>query len=307
MDRRTPLLVNRFEVATDAALNEAAANAGVRVCMKVKVSDVLDVRSSGLTDEEFDYVCKAHFDFVITDEPESVPLFAVEFDGPSHRTSNAVMRRDEMKDRIAERLGLRVLRIDSEFLQRRERFTLVGLLVEVWAADRAFTEAQNRGDIPHDEPFCYFSVLEPGPGAGSRWAFSIDSPARDLMADVHRRGLAQTWVPEERYNGWSYEGISTVAAYATLQLRDETFVIGRASLKNFGRFGGITATELVRDLAVADLGDQLAKVIGGERAAQTDADFANLNARTDGWHRSGSIIGPYSMRLKDGKIVSRNA
>lgn len=304
MDRRTPLLVNRYEVATDAALNEAAASAGVRVCMKVKMSDVLNIRSSGLSDEEFSYACKAHFDFVITDAPESVPQFAVEFDGPSHVTDETAMRRDAMKDTIAERLGLRVLRIDSAFLRRHERFTLVGLLVEIWAADRAFAEAQERGEVPHDEPFCYFSVMSTGSRGEWNWVFSIDATARALMVDAFRRGLADTWVPEERYNGWSYEGMPTVEAYATLPLKDGRFVIGNASLKNFGRFGGITATELVCDLAVADLGDRLRQVLKGQSAAQTGVDFAALNARTGNWHRQGSIIGPYSMKLKDGRMTS---
>lgn len=145
--------------------------------------------------------------------------------------------------------------------------------MEIWAAERSFSEAQEEGQIPYDEPFCYFSVMSVGSEGKWTWAYSIDSSARALMADAAREELADTWVPEERHNGWSHDGMPMVEAYATFPLKNGRYVFGHAKPKNFGYFGGITATELVSDLAVADLGDQLRQVMvesarrGRERAS----------------------------------------
>jgi hypothetical protein len=100
MDRRKPILVNIGEEATDTALQEAARQHGVRPHAKVRVADALDISRSGLSDDEYSYALKAHFDFVVASEEDRKPHFAVEFDGPYHDNDPKAIARDAMKDSI---------------------------------------------------------------------------------------------------------------------------------------------------------------------------------------------------------------
>jgi very-short-patch-repair endonuclease len=308
MDRRTPLLVNSYEIATDEALNEAAARAGLRVCTKVKLSDALDIRGSRLTYEEFEYATRAHLDFVVTDEPENRPQFAVEFDGRRHRTDPGVQRKDALKNKICKQLGLQLLRIDSDFLRRRRRFTLVGWLVEVWAMERAFYEAQRAGGVPHDEPFCYFSVLDPRPDGSSGW-LSLDGEGREQMALAFREGLAPDWVPEERTSRHPFDDgePEQIEAFAIFRLHRDRYIIGYARLRNFALFGGVHATQLAADLAVADAGVLLKRYMDGEIPATTREELAALDERTQDWWRQGAVIGPWSFSLQEHRARQRAA
>src|SRR5262245_50313923 len=101
-DRRRPLL-NSYEVLTADVLAEAAKVGGAVIAEKVRVADALEIASSGLTDEEYEYALKAHFDFVVVTGEEHTVLFAVEFDGPGHDVPDAA-RRDALKDAICTKL-----------------------------------------------------------------------------------------------------------------------------------------------------------------------------------------------------------
>ena len=70
MDRRKHILVNSYEVSTEAALREIAEKHHVRVHSKIRVADALNVERSGISNEEYSYAFRAHFDFVITDSEE---------------------------------------------------------------------------------------------------------------------------------------------------------------------------------------------------------------------------------------------
>ena len=64
-DRRKRILTNEYEEATEIALTESALKCNARVYPKVRVADALEVNHSGLTDDEFSYSLKAHFDFLV--------------------------------------------------------------------------------------------------------------------------------------------------------------------------------------------------------------------------------------------------
>lgn len=152
-DRRKPLFVNEWEARTDVALGEAAERCGVRVFSKVRVTDVLDLDRSGLTNEQYRYGLQAHFDFVIADHEDTKGQFAVEFDEPHHLTDRKTIHRDRLKVQLCDRFEFPLIRIGSSYLRRERRFTLIGYAVEVWHLERAFHEAQEGGQIPWDEPF----------------------------------------------------------------------------------------------------------------------------------------------------------
>lgn len=150
--------MNSYEVATNEALEEAASRCNVRVYPKLGMASALDIERSGLTNEEYSYALKAHFDFVVAAKGEPAE-FAIEFDGPSHTLDPKVIRRDALKEAICEKLGMPLLRIDSTYLRRVGRFSLVGWLVELWFLYDGFCRAQERGEISWSEVFMPCSIL----------------------------------------------------------------------------------------------------------------------------------------------------
>src|SRR5258707_3348083 len=104
MDRRKRLLVNSYEVATDAALREVAEKHAIRVLVKPRVADTLDIEQSGISNDEFSYALKAHFDFVVIRE-DATPLFAVEVDGPQHTSDTLIKHHDGLKNSLCKKLG----------------------------------------------------------------------------------------------------------------------------------------------------------------------------------------------------------
>jgi hypothetical protein len=104
---------------------------GARVFPKVRIADVLDIADSGISDREYGYALRAHFDFVVA-ETDGTPHFAVEFDGPQHATDRATIQRDALKAALCQRGELPLLRIDAGYLRPSGRFTLLSWLVELW-------------------------------------------------------------------------------------------------------------------------------------------------------------------------------
>ncbi len=110
-------ILNWSEKQTEIQLLPLAAENGARVLAKVRVADALEIVNSGITSEEYSYALKAHFDFLICDKND-MPLFAVEFDGPTHAAPRQI-RNDLLKDSLCEKLGLPVLRANSTHLTKR--------------------------------------------------------------------------------------------------------------------------------------------------------------------------------------------
>ena len=66
---------------------------------------MLPIERSGIEREHYDYALRAHFDFVVSDSNHG-PLFAVEFDGPSHDDEEQKAR-DAKKDWLARHFRCR--------------------------------------------------------------------------------------------------------------------------------------------------------------------------------------------------------
>lgn len=301
-DRRRSLLVNEWESRTDAALAEAADRCGVRVFPKVRVADVLDLDRSGLTNEQYRYGLQAHFDFVITDRGDTRGQFAVEFDEPHHLIDPRTIYRDRLKAQVCDRFDFPLIRIGSSYLRRERRFTLIGYLVEVWHLERAFHEAQDRGQIPWDEPFDPALVVPdsvPDVMKGERpkldFPYWLERPARLQFVAAETKGLVLSRTPEEIVTPWPAHGepdkAEFIEAWAVLQLRPEGYVIGQAMLRNFKVFvPGITARRLAADVAVADAGRRLKRILAGDEPPSTADDWVALRSRTVDWHSQGGTI-----------------
>lgn len=150
MDRRKKLF-NYSESLTDKILQESVESHNARVFPKVRVADALNIECSGITNELYSYALKAHFDFVVC--RGSLPLFAVEFDGPHHQTELNTIRRDALKASVCANLGMPLLRIDSVHLRKVGQITVLAWLIHVWFMKEAWDE-----DPPSDpdEPFDYY-------------------------------------------------------------------------------------------------------------------------------------------------------
>ena len=90
---------------------------------------------------DWHFAMDSHLDFVVHapfgERWATHPLFAVEFDGPQHRTDPAVIIRACAKNRLCLASGLPLLRLDDTFLRARDHLTLVRWVAELWAAYRA--------------------------------------------------------------------------------------------------------------------------------------------------------------------------
>jgi Protein of unknown function (DUF2726) len=145
-------LLNFYEETTHLRLRHACEQHDASVYPKVRIADALPIDGSGISDEEYSFALRAHFDFVVTDSSHS-PLFAVEFDGPSHETENQ-QRLDSLKNALCERFKLPLLRVNENYLVTKYRkFDLLSWIVGTWFLADLFNDAQAKGSIPHDEPF----------------------------------------------------------------------------------------------------------------------------------------------------------
>jgi hypothetical protein len=292
MDRRRPLLVNIGEVEAHEVLRAAAERNHVDVFAKVRIADALNIDHSGLSDRDYRYALRAHFDFLVVDA-ERVPQFAVEFDEPHHDTDEATIARDRMKDSIADRLGLAVIRIGVDFLRTVGRFSLLGWLIDLWFLQRAFDDAQERGEVPYDEPFIYANFFEPrADGKLGPPAYDLSREARMAIRRAHKRGITAALFPE-LVRPWRYGDEDYVNVYALLPLTSRRLVIGLGRCRFLTRAGGqmpVAPFEVAQDLAIVDVAARLDEIQRGALLPAGPEQLAVLRAETRGWIRNGTLL-----------------
>jgi hypothetical protein len=201
-------LLNYSEQLTDQILKEACERNSARVFVKLRVADVLQINNSGISDDLFSFALMAHFDFVVAG-PEQTALFVVEFDGPTHQ--DATQRdRDGKKDQLCEHFHLPILRINSEYINRKYRnLDLLTWFVEVWFAARDFEKAQEEGIAPLDEPFDPMMFLSI-PGLRGRFPLWLSVEPRIKLQHLRDQKRCLDYVPAflvGRDNHGSYRGM----------------------------------------------------------------------------------------------------
>lgn len=289
MDRRIPLLLNGGEQKADAALREALSAHGLTLDRKVRLASVLRIDGSGISREDFGYALRAELDFVVSKGPSRSPELAVEFDGSQHLNDPTTISRDRKKDRVCRQLGLPLLRIGVEALNRRRKRTILAWLIDVYYLAERFYEMQDEGVIAPDEPFMYFSVFDMTSDGHLGPSFALDQEARLTMLEIARGGEAPRHVPEQITTD-AYRGkrLELIESFGLFELNQERFIAGHASVRNFGHFGGISASELAKDLALADAGERLARYRQGRHQPFGLEDLERLRSKTEGWRREGS-------------------
>ncbi len=259
MDRRKRLL-DFHEEATHALLNKVALQNKAKVFAKIRVADALEITSSGLSNVEYGYALKAHFDFVVADTVNSA-LFAVEFDGLIHEYSATVIANDAKKNSICKKLGMPFLRIDADFLTRKiRRFTLLGWLTELWFLNEAFEQAQKEGAIPDDEPFCYFAILADSLTDKITFPYDLSLPSRAFLNKCFEENHCKDFTPAvhiaDDINGHTF-------AIALIRLNEEDVIIGRANCRSF-MFQPISTRELCQELATIEVCEKMKAYLSGK-------------------------------------------
>lgn len=127
---------SRSEVRTRRILCAALERKGYRVNPAVRVSDALEIDSQELREDDWHCFRTMHFDFVVTQGDDLTPQFVVEFDGPHHKSDSTAERLDAVKNKFCMDAGLPILRISSQELESHEHVSVLGWIVERWAAAR---------------------------------------------------------------------------------------------------------------------------------------------------------------------------
>lgn len=276
MDRRKRILVNSYEVSTEAALKEIAEKHHIRVNPKIRVADALNVERSGISDEEYSYAFRAHFDFVITDN-QTLPLFAVEFDEQHHISDPQTIYRDKLKNILCTKLGLPLIRINAEFLRRIGTSSVIGWLIDLWFLNNRIQKTTEQQATSDEEPFLYFSFYGYDPFISSR-AFLVHE---------YEQGHCLTPFPEE-LEAVDPNGYTIVLAL--VKVTDTLTVIGKAHCCAF-MFPSIPSVgpyELALELAVADAAEKLKLYQHGRYQPQTQEGVQIWRNRLSRWK---SILG----------------
>lgn len=287
MDRRKRLL-DFHEEATLVMLNKVALQNKAKVFAKIRIADALEITSSGLSDIEYGYALKAHFDFVVANTVNSA-LFAVEFDGLSHEHNATVIANDAKKNSICKKLGMPFLRINADFLTRKiRRFTLLSWLTELWFLNEAFEQAQKEGTIPDDEPFCYFAILAESLTDKITFPYDLSLPSRAFLNKCCEQERCKDFTPAVHIandvNGYTF-------GVALIRLNEENVVVGRANCRSF-MFQPVSAQELCQELATIEACEKMKAYLSGKyrpvKMAEAISQISNLEklAKDNGAHYS---------------------
>jgi hypothetical protein len=305
LDRRRRLLDNAYEAETDRILTGVATKYGARVFAKARIADVLNISSSGISNDEYNYALKAHFDFTVADQ-DSCAQFAVEFDGRRHAVDPSAIRRDTLKDAICKRIGFPLLRIGEDSFKRIGRFVLLGWLAKVWFLEDGFNKAQEQGQIPFDKVFDYAAIA----GFGYRHERQIiDISNRDISEQLrlikeHPDRIVTTW-PYDPFT-WPYVYISRSfkqgvcrasfpeeirgtdpagyeVAVAILPVTDDRFIVGNARVR-LGNFHAVPGPELATELSVIEVAKLLRQYRENTYKGVSASEVESWRQRIDSWH-----------------------
>lgn len=286
MDRRRPLLVNDGEFRTDEALREACDALGYRVTPKVRVADALLIDRSGLTDEEYGYALKAHFDWVVVNSETSRPEFAIEFDGSSH-AEDRVRHRDAIKDRICARLGMPLLRIDHTAFRPIVQRTVIYYLVESWSLMLGFLAGQDEGSIPEDEVWTPWGFIEEiDEVTGAIQLRDLAAPARQFIAREARNGVLTHEAPYHCYKSRRLDDPDHTEAFAWVYTTTGKMIVGHVRLRTY-TFPAVLDFDLADDLAHLALGDKVMRLSEGDVSVLEEPTHVHLPERFPGSGWSG--------------------
>lgn len=256
-----PLLVNTYEKVTHQLLTTAAEDNGDALQAKVRLADAIDIGS--YTGRPKHYSLSAHLDFLMVDAETSLPRFVVEFDGKQHWSDPVIRERDRLKDALCQEAGLPLLRVTSGYTRAQGRWTVLSYVIEGFYHSLAFSEAQESGYIPLDEPYDFGNVI--ATDEHGRLLFNtLDAPARLRLLELHQANLLPVCAPDLYLTTNAEEG--AVKAHAFMAVAGDRYLLGRVRLRDC-RFPGVGPCEIAEQLAVAEVAALAERWIAGDAVA----------------------------------------
>ncbi len=252
-------ILNFSEALTDTRLASVAERYGARVFSKVRVADILQIESSGIDGEAYSFALKSHFDFVVSDRSLS-PLFAVEFDGPTHEGSTQI-KRDTLKNDLCLKFEFPLLRINSRYLEGRYRgLDLLTWIVERWFIEQQIQALQESGELPEDEYFdpAFTLTIE---GHSNRFPLWLSVEPLLKIRKVHEAGLCRDPVPSTIE---ACEPDGTVHIFAYLRVTEDSAVFARGAVRN--QQFPVLSSDLLHEIIPFELADALDEYIAGTPA-----------------------------------------
>lgn len=242
---------------TDTRLREVCEDFDAHVFAKVRVADVLKIERSGIPDHLYKYALQAHFDFVVSDS-EHEPLFAVEFDGPTHSEPDS-KRRDEMKNEICERFDFPLLRINRRYLYNKfSNWDLLRWFCTVFFVKKDWDRSVESGEISYEDSI--FDPMFVSIRTKSGWrSLELERTARSKLGELFRTGRIPSHIPN-----WitASDGDRCYRALAWITTEEERGVIVETAMQ-YHRLGdwvqfairGIVLNHLVHRVLVALKGE----------------------------------------------------
>ena len=261
-------ILNLHEEATNQRLVEGCSTYGASAYPKVRLADVLPIENSGITNAEYSYAMKAHFDFVVCDK-EKIPQFAVEFDGPLHRNSDQ-QERDKKKNGLCKYFGFPLLRINSNHLPKKyKEYDLLSWCVENWFLSIEFKKAQEDGHVPWDEPYDPMMFINL-PGRKSKFPMRLASEVRLKIQKLAKQGkivspFISDWIGIDK-NG-DYHGIAWVRISEGLGVATETAM----RKQQFP----VSETELLSEILCFQIIEAVEGVLEGHRKPEEYSSIMN--------------------------------
>lgn len=178
-------ILNKAEKLTKDRLEELCSRDEVNIHPKLGLSDVFTIEKSGISDREYSYALKAHFDFTISDK-EYNPLFSVEYDGPYHESDEKQKQNDKLKNKLCDHFNHPLLCINSNYLSKKYRqLDLLKYFIDAWFQGEAFYKAKEAGTVPPDEPFMLTSVISDG---NNMWPYLLSLDAQQVFRKNYEAG-----------------------------------------------------------------------------------------------------------------------
>lgn len=270
---------NFHEEKTHKLLRDECEEHDAHVYPKLRIADVLPIENSGISDEHYSFALKAHFDFVVSDS-NHLPLFAVEFDGPTHESPDQV-HRDLIKNALCQRFGFPLLRVNAKYLTSSFRnFDLLTWIIEVWFLADAFNNAQEQGLVPYDEPFDPISFVSL-PGRRERFPMWLSVDLRLKIQRYSTSGrcidpVPSQWIGKDE-NG-NYRGVTWMrvtrdaGVWAASGMRSQQFPL--------------VASELLGEILVFEIFARLEEVLNG---SESPVPMSEIYARLKGYESKYSL------------------
>lgn len=252
-------IFNKYEKITFDKIDKVCSKVNASVFPKIRLADIFPITNSGISNEEYSFALKSHFDFTVYDNQSLLPLFAVEFDGKSHRTETQKFR-DNIKNRLTNRFDLPLLRINSRYLEKKYRdLDLLSWCVEIWFLADSFYAAQENGTVPYNELFDPESIYFIS-GNKKKFpfflSFDIRNEIRTLFGKKRIKSLTpNTWIGKDSKS--NYYGIS----WLYVDNKTGLFTTSGMKAQNFP----VLESDLLEEIMIFDLYEQLLEFLDNQR------------------------------------------